>query len=319
MNESSSVFGCFGAQCGVWVMGEGAGGTAASAVADIERTLLGWHERFSRFIGDSELSRLNRDPRVEVPVSGVMARFVAAALSAAEASGGLVDPTLLYDLEHAGYSRDLSGSPVPLRMALELAPARMPAAASPTASWRDVSVDLDRKVVRRPPGVGLDSGGVAKGFFADVLAGSLRSHLAYAVDCAGDLRIGGLAREVHVASPFDHSTLHTFVVSEMGVATSGIGKRSWLDGDVRPAHHLLDPMTGRPAYTGVVQATALAPSALEAEWRAKAALLSGPAGAPSWLPHGGVLVLDDGTHVVLDPRVDQWYPVRSTSRGGAVR
>ena len=31
---------------------------------------------------------------------------------------------------------------------------------------------------------------------------------------------------------------------------------------------------------------------------AKAALLSGPDAAPSWLPHGGVVVRDDGRHAV---------------------
>jgi FAD:protein FMN transferase len=49
-----------------------------------------------------------------------------------------------------------------------------------------------------------------------------------------------------------------------------------------------------------VQATALAPTALEAEVLAKAAVLSGPARAPGWLPHGGVVVLDDGTHEVVE-------------------
>jgi FAD:protein FMN transferase len=57
-----------------------------------------------------------------------------------------------------------------------------------------------------------------------------------------------------------------------------------------------------------VQATAVAPTALEAEVRAKAALLSGPAGAAAWLPDGGVLVLDDGRHAVLPSpdRLDAW-------------
>lgn len=87
------------------------------------------------------------------------------------------------------------------------------------------------------------------------------------------------------------------------MATSGIGRRSWLDAAGRPAHHLLDPATGRPAFTGVVQATALAPTAAEAEARAKAALLSGPEGASAWLPHGGLVVLDDGTHHVVEPRL----------------
>ena len=85
------------------------------------------------------------------------------------------------------------------------------------------------------------------------------------------------------------------------MATSGIGRRSWLGSDGRPAHHLLDPATGRPAFTGLVQATALAPTALEAEVLAKAALLAGPGAARGWLPHGGALVADDGGRTVVEP------------------
>ena len=48
--------------------------------------------------------------------------------------------------------------------------------------------------------------------------------------------------------------------------------------------------------------TALAPSALQAEMRAKAALLAGPAQAQRWLPDGGLIVHDDGTHTVLSAR-----------------
>jgi thiamine biosynthesis lipoprotein len=70
---------------------------------------------------------------------------------------------------------------------------------------------------------------------------------------------------------------------------------------MRPGHHLLDPATAQPAYTGVVQVTARAPTALEGEALAKAALLSGPHGAPGWLRHGGVIVLDDGSHTVIPP------------------
>jgi len=47
--------------------------------------------------------------------------------------------------------------------------------------------------------------------------------------------------------------------------------------------------------------SSLSRSDLEAEVAAKAALLSGPEKGPAWLRHGGVLVLDDGTHRVYDP------------------
>jgi FAD:protein FMN transferase len=142
--------------------------------------------------------------------------------------------------------------------------------------------------------------------FADLLAGRLAGYPAFAVDCAGDLRIGGThaaPRELRVASPFDQRVLHTFELAGTGVATSGIGRRAWLDEDGAPAHHLIDPATGRPRFTGVVQATALAPTALEAEARAKAAVLSGPDSGRGWLGHGGVLVLDDGSSEVTAPSV----------------
>ena len=132
----------------------------------------------------------------------------------------------------------------------------------------------------------------------------LHAHHSYLVDCEGDLRVGGtggLEHSVAVAAPLSQRVLHEFKLAEGAVATTTIAKRSWME-RLRPMHHLLDPATGLPAYTGVVQATALAPSALEAEALAKAALLSGPQDAAGWLRHGGLVVLDDGSGAVVEPR-----------------
>ena len=300
-SEAVERFDCFGSMCAVIVDGPGPVRTAAEAVAGAKRSLLDWHERFTRFAPDSELSRLNGDPRPEVPVSALLGRLVEASREAAVQTGGLVDATLLHDIEDAGYRGEL-GAPLPPALALRLAPRRRRGAPSRAARWRELEFDRSTGVVRRPPGVALDSGGLAKGLFADVLAGALAGHAAFGIDCAGDLRVGGAAslpREVAVASPFERRTLHTFAVVDGGVATSGIGRRSWLDACGAPAHHLLNPATGRPAFTGVTQATALAPTALEAEARAKAAVLSGPERAREWLPDGGVVVFDDGSFEVV--------------------
>jgi len=165
-------------------------------------------------------------------------------------------------------------------------------------------VDTTENVVFRPPGVRLDSGGLAKGLFCDLLAEQLGTHEAFAIDCAGDVRIGGrrrLERAIQVPSPFGGEILHTFGHTHVAAATSGIGRRSWIDEQGRPCHHLLDPSTGRPAFTGIVQVTALAPRAALAEVCAKAAILSGPARARHWLPDGGVIVYDDGSHELVEP------------------
>jgi thiamine biosynthesis lipoprotein len=302
--EQTQSFDCFGSSCSVLVSGGRGGEVAADRATRLARcNLEQWHARFSRFLDDSELCRLNGDPRETVPVSAPMARLAQAVVYAGSLSGGLVDGTLLDQIEAAGYVRDLR-HPLPLATALELAPARKPAAAPLIARWREIEVDVKRCTLTRPRGVKLDSGGLAKGLFADLLAETLAGQASFAIDCAGDLAVGGVAGEVRairVESPFDGSTLHTFHRSRTGVATSGIGRRSWLDRDGRLAHHLLDPATGRPAFTGVVQATALAPSALLAEIYAKAAVLSGPRAASAWLRHGGVLVFDDGSHRVITP------------------
>jgi thiamine biosynthesis lipoprotein len=256
-----------------------------------------WHRRLTRFDPASELSRLNADPREQVPVSPVMAAFARAAIDAAHRTDGLVDPTLLPEIEAAGYTGDL-GAPADLTAP----PRAKPAKPHPARRWLAVSVDPHASVVTRPPGVMLDSGGIAKGLFADLIAQRLAGAESFAVDCCGDVAIGGrsdLERPVLVDDPSGSGEpLHEFRLKTGGVATSGIARRSWIAEAGRPAHHLLDPSTGRPAYTGVVQATALAPSAADAEVRAKAALLSAD---PAWLrDRGGVLVFDDGSHVVVE-------------------
>jgi len=296
MIEHAVRFPCFGGTCSVHAGGEG----AAAAVAGARAQLLAWHDRFTRFDPRSELSRLNADPRGRVPASRELVLLAAAVADAGRRTRGLVDGAL----EAAGYTQDLR-RPVPLPLALRLAPARRPAAGREPGPWREIAADVGAGVVIRPPGVALDSGGLAKGLFADLLAERLAGAPSVAVECAGDVRLGGTAglpRPVPVADPFGGAPLHTLELTAGGVATSGIGRRSWLDGAGRIAHHLLDPSTGRPAFTGIVQATAVAPTALEAEIRAKAALLSGPESAAAWLPDGGVLVFDDGTLDVLPSR-----------------
>jgi thiamine biosynthesis lipoprotein len=278
---------------------------ADARVAQAGRLLNDWHHRFSRFEPDSEISALNADPRATIAVTPLMARIVAAAVGAAERTGGLVDPTLVTEIERAGYAGHFDGIGLDLGDALAIAPARNPGGGHPLARWSRIAVDRAAGTVTRPPGTRIDAGGIAKGVFADELAALMADADAFAIDCAGDIRLGGAGsrpRAVLVESPFDRSIMHELELTAGGVATSGIGRRSWLGPDGAPAHHLLDPATGKPAFTGVVQATAVAPTATEAEALSKAALLSGPAAAGRWLPHGGVIVLEDGGYEVVEPR-----------------
>jgi thiamine biosynthesis lipoprotein len=266
-------------------------------------------ERFevalSRFRPDSELCRLNADPRDAPEASPLLRAAARAGIWAAERTGGLVDPTLTGALETAGYAGDRRTPELTLAEALALAPDRAPAAPDPATRWCRLQVDEERGVVRRPPGLRLDTGGTGKGLAADMLAAWLAPAPRWAVDCGGDLRVrapAGAPFAIDVRHPLTGEPIQRLSLSGGAVATSGIDVRLWRRPDGRPAHHLLDPATGEPAWTGLVGATALAPSALEAEALAKAALLSGPGGAGRWLSaHGGLAVRDDGEVVPFGP------------------
>jgi thiamine biosynthesis lipoprotein len=260
------------------------------------------HRTLTRFDPSSGLSALNAGAGW-MAVSPTLWRAIAAALWAARASDGLVDPTILPALMLAGYANSRDGAtPASLTEALRGAPTRRPAGASPSRTWEAIEMHSARRAIRLPAHVRIDLGGTAKGLAADLAADALPHHGSYAVDVGGDIRIGGGRREVRIEHPLRDGIARSFTVSDGAVATSGLRTRIWRTADGF-AHHLIDPACGTPAWTGVIQATALAPTALEAETLAKTALLRGPQdGRALLVQHGGALVLDDG-EVVLAGRL----------------
>ena len=272
----------------------------AAAAEAVKTVLADFDRRLSRFNPGSELTALNRDPRGVVPASALLRSAVRAALWAAERTGGLVDPTLVGALERAGYAGSRDGvTAAPVSAALAVAPPAHRARPDPRSRWREIHLDDEAGTVARPPGTRLDTGGTGKGLAADMAADLLRGYARFVVDCGGDLRVGGPAAEddpyaIEVEHPLTAERVLVLRVGGGGVATSGINARLWRT-ESGFAHHLLDPSTGEPAWTGLVGVTALGATALEAETLAKAALLAGPDPARALLAaRGGLLVHDTG-------------------------
>jgi FAD:protein FMN transferase len=277
--------------------------------ADRERAfVLEFARRLSRFVPDSELSMLNRDPRATVPASALLRAAVRAGLWAAERSDGLVEPTLVGALEHAGYAMSRDGAaPASLRAALGVAPARRPARPDPRSRWQEIVVDDVAGTIARPPGVLLDTGGTGKGLCADAVRCRLAGYTRFLVDCGGDIAVGGLGAQlepyqIDVEHPVTGETIERIRLDRGGVATSGVNVNIWQRSDGTFAHHLLDPSTGEPAWTGLIGVTALGGSALEAETLSKLALLGGPDAARRTLAeHGGLIVHDSGAVEPIGP------------------
>jgi thiamine biosynthesis lipoprotein len=280
----------------------------AEAATHERRYIEDFARRLSRFRPDSELCALNAEGAPEAPASILLRTAVAAGLWAAERSGGLVDPTLVGEIEAIGYGTSQEGrTPASLQAALAAAPAPRSARPRAQARWREIEVDHARGTVRRPPGLRIDTGGIGKGLAADAVAHRLGGYTRFVVDCGGDIAVGGVGAQlepfaIEVEHPLTGECVHTLNVARGGVATSGLNVRIWSRADGTFAHHLLDPSTGEPVWSGLIGATALAPSALEAETLSKLALLTGPDGARrSLAEHGGLIVHDDGDVEPIGP------------------
>ncbi len=264
-------------------------------VARIER----WAARLTRYTDESDLSMLNVDPRLEVPVRPTLAAALRAGQSANETSEGLADITLL-----------------DARLAAEATPEETPvrAIASRDGEWLISRGRRGAAVVRRPPGLRFDLGGVGKGWIADRALEMLIDWPSAVIDADGDLAVRcapGRYWEVAVEDPRTPDANLAVLRLETpagefptrwGVATSGVSIHRWeVDGKVR--HHLIDPRTGLPAETDVVQATVVAGSSLRAEALAKAAVIAGTVEGFALLERarvrGAILLTDRGEVLAL--------------------
>ncbi len=253
----------------------GRAAAAALRLAQSVAFLRRGERQFSRFQPESELSRLNLQAGAPVRVSPALFRLTAAALAAARATDGLFDPTVQRALLAAGYTRSfpLLGDQPTDDGDLETQPGR----------YAEVVLDAAERTVTLPPGVGLDLGGIAKGWLADAVARRLRPFGVGAVNLGGDCRLtepghGAPPWLIEVADPWtDRRVLAEIALNHGGgVATSGILRRRWRTSRGWQ-HHLIDPRHGRPATTDLASVTILGPSAAASEVIAKVVLLLGHA------------------------------------------
>ncbi len=247
-----------------------AGPDAERCLARAAAWLPKFERRVSRFLDDSELSRLNASAGRAFFASPSLFPLVDLALEFARRSGGIFDPTILRRLEGAGYDRSFE---------LVASDAKRPARREiPAATWRDVALDRATRAITLPPGVGIDLGGIGKGFAVDRVAAILGTPSL--VNCGGDVFAAGRppgedSWRVGVADPrAPEEDLMVLTVEDRGIATSSTMNRRWSVGG-KTQHHLIDPRTGEPSESDAIQVTIAAPSAVEADYHAKVALLKG--------------------------------------------
>jgi len=251
---------------------------AAQPLADLGLRRVHLLERcWSRFRDDSELNALNaRAGQGLVEVSDDLALLVARMVDAWLWTQGAFDPTVLRSMVSLGYDVDFS------QLATQ-GPSTLPTELTQAPGMAGVRV-IDN-MVTLPGHVGIDPGGIGKGLAADIIASELLAAGATGVlvNLGGDARAAGTCQGEpwQIGIRDDRSTsspiVAEFDMDDQGVATSSSLRRRW-----QGRHHLIDPNTGAPTASDVLQATVFAPTAWQAEAMATVALVRGREVFEAW-------------------------------------
>ncbi len=252
----------------------------------------------SRFRTDSDLARLHGSPDRWTTVSPALFEAVEVALGAARATDGAVDPTVGDAVRRMGYDRDFA----------RIAPTGPQITSRPAPGWRVVETDPERCAIRLPAGVLLDLGATAKASAADGAAARAVAvtGVGVLVSLGGDLAAFGDAPAGGwtVSISDDHRDAidngEVVSISSGGLATSSTTVRRWMRGGM-PVHHVVDPMTGRPAAEVWRTVSVTAARCVDANTATTAAIVLGER-AVGWIRALGLparLVRADGRIVRL--------------------
>ena len=133
--------------------------TAPQLLSHVPEWFEEWEQSISRFLYDSELTQLNQTHGQPIQVSEALWDVFQAARKAEQMTDGLVTPTLLGAILEAGYDRTFDALPhLSTPMADSVSTISQPLTA--------IAFDVSARNITLPEGMGLDFGGVAKGWAA---------------------------------------------------------------------------------------------------------------------------------------------------------
>jgi thiamine biosynthesis lipoprotein len=181
----------------------------------------------------------------------------------------------------------------------------------PLVNYRDLILD-PWKLTAGLGNVGqsVDLGGIGKGFAGDRIVEVFRSlgiSSAYSNLGGNVVTLGAKPDsspwQIGIQHPRQRNNLIGSVsVVNQAVVTSGDYQRTFTDSQGKRHHHILDPMTGYPAASGLISVTIVTAKSVVADALATALLVAGMEKGPAFLrcfPASEAILVDSNVHVYV--------------------
>ncbi|WP_308636808.1 FAD:protein FMN transferase [Paenibacillus silvisoli] len=236
-------------------------------------------DRFSRFVPDSELSRLNRHAGSSFLVSAAMLEVLQLSDLYRELTDGTFDPFVREALLRSGYSRSFE------ELAAGAAASHAGEALNRTPRL-PFKLDAAMRSVLLPAGSSLDLGGIVKSWAVKRLADWFRTKRQTAfglINAGGDLTAWGAPEaapwRIGIEHPWEsRSELGRIWLTAGASATSSTLGRLWQT-NAGTMHHLIDPATMAPSSSDIVQCTTAGSDPVACEiWAKTLCILGSEAG-----------------------------------------
>ena len=242
-----------------------------------------YEKLFSRTLEDSEIYRINRassdsdNPQTVFTVSDELKNILEFGLSYAARSEGVLDISIaplsslwdFSDLEHK----------------TEAPAAHAVAEAKELVNYADITLEGNTLTFAKP-GMQLELGAVAKGYIADRVKDYLLSNgvSSAIINLGGNILLvgekpDGSAFHIGIQKPFEDRDSVVVAISELkdcSMVSSGIYERYFYDKDGTFYHHILNPSTGYPCETGLLQVTIISKDSATGDALSTACFALGP-------------------------------------------
>lgn len=285
------------------------GGKSERAVIEAESEISRLERKLSRFLPDSEISKINQYAGIgNLKISMETYEILSFAVRLSEMTDGLFDITIapLVDLWRESHFSD-----IPSRMKIRKIMNKI--------CFRDLILNpVNRTVGLRRSGQSIDLGGIGKGYASDRC---IRIFKQFGVSSAY-INIGGNVStlgnkpgntpwSVGIRHPRrDDCLIGAVKVTGKAVVTSGDYERFFIDKNGNRWHHILNPTTGYPAYSGLVSVTVVAESAMTADALSTAIFVAGRGHCLEYLskfPGAEAILVDDHLEIYITQGLKDYF------------